>query len=45
MYSNFSSDDRVSQYMSWDIFKTAEDVEKCIDEYQEEYKKDVGAYI
>ncbi len=44
MYSNFASDDRVSQYMSWDIFKTVEDVEKCIDEYQEEYKKDDTYY-
>ena len=44
MYSNFAGDDRVSQYMSWDSFKTVEDVEKCIDEWQEEYKKDDTYY-
>ena len=44
MYSNFAGDDRVSQYMSWDNFKTVEDVENCIDEWQGEYKKDDTYY-
>lgn len=44
MHSNFAGDDRVSQYMSWDSFKTVKDVEKCIDEWQEEYKKDDTYY-
>jgi len=28
MHSNFASDDRVSQYMSWESFKTVEDVDE-----------------
>ena len=44
MYNNFASDDRVSRYMSWESFKTSEDTEKWLLEWQEEYKKDDTYY-
>lgn len=44
MYNNFARDDRVSRYMSWDSFKSVEDVEKWLYEWQEEYKKDDTYY-
>lgn len=44
MFTNFASDDRVSQYMSWKSFKTVQDVENWIDDWQEEYKKDDTYY-
>lgn len=39
MYENFASDDRVSKYMSWESFKTLNDVENWLTEWQDEYKK------
>lgn len=44
MHLNFASDDRVSQYMSWESFRTVEAVEMWIYEWQEEYKKDDTYY-
>lgn len=44
MYKNFAGDERVSRYMSWQAFNSIEAVEKWLDEWQEEYKKNDTYY-
>lgn len=44
MLNNFAGDERVSRYMSWQAFKSIEAVEKWLDEWQEEYKKNDTYY-
>jgi len=44
MFVNFAGDDRVSRYMSWETFKTVNDVCNWINEWQTEYKKDETYY-
>lgn len=44
MFDNWASSEKIAGYMSWDAYKTVDEVRKNLTEWQEEYKKNDTYY-